>query len=474
MSRRPSLPPGRPSGQEASAGARLTVFAWLFAVAILLFHTQWPINLGGPSWQSLSVLSALAVLVRPSSPILFVFLVLVQTITAWVEMPYIANNRKFLFLVGSSILASIPFAARRTRGSSFGAELVSTFEPLVRLEVVILYAFAFWHKLNHDYLDPSLGCGPAALEPILDGLESLGLGIGDASWLDYPVIYGPLALEGLLVPMLIWRRSRNVAIIAAMAMHWAMGLAWYYSFSGTMLALLFLFAPASTGEDLLRIWRSLSRGPWRALVYGAIAAAGAAVAGTLFLWQTDKPKHWLFWIPVAVLIGLFAGLLRRSGGTVASPRSLIWPRHRLLWLMPALVVFNGLCPYLGLQTKSAFAMYSNLRTEGGRSNHLLIRGSIPLADYQQDLVTIVSSSDPELSRTAASAHLLPFIALRTRVDELRRQGVTGVSVTYVRDGRRREVTDAGSDPELSKPPSYLERKLVRFRVIPTGDNVCTH
>ncbi len=461
------------AASATKAEARLTVFAWLFAVAILLFHTQWPAGLGGPSWQSLSVLCALAVLVRPQSAALFVLLVLVQTITAWVEMPYIANNRKFLFLLGSSILATVPLAARWRSRSSFGSELLRTFAPLLRLEVLILYAYAFLHKLNTDYLDPSLSCGPALLEPILEGLESVGLGIGDGRWLAYPSIYGPLALEGVLVPMLIWRRSRNVAIIAAMVMHWAMGLAWYYSFSGTMLALLFLFAPASVAEDLLRIWRSLTRGRWRIPVFAAIAVLVATVAVVLFLVETDKPKHWLFWIPVLVPIGLLAALLRRAGGHV-SARSLIRPRHPLLWLMPALVVFNGACPYLGLQTKSAFAMYSNLRTEGGQTNHLLIRTPIALADYQEDLVIIVSSSDPELSRTAASADLLPFFALRARVDELRRQGAAGVSVTYVRDGRRRQVADAMSDPELSQAPSYLQRKLLRFRVIPTGDNVCYH
>ena len=59
-----------------------------------------------------------------------------------------------------------------------------------------------------------------------------------------------------------------------------------------------------------------------------------------------------------------------------------WP----VLLVPLLTGLNGCSPYLGLKTETAFAMYSNLRTEGGQSNHLLVPAGVQLFGFQQDLV----------------------------------------------------------------------------------------
>lgn len=56
----------------------------------------------------------------------------------------------------------------------------------------------------------------------------------------------------------------------------------------------------------------------------------------------------------------------------------------------------GLMPYLGLRTAGTFSMFSNLRTEGPRSNHLLLATN-PLKrwGYQEDVVWILNLS-PEV------------------------------------------------------------------------------
>jgi hypothetical protein len=50
-------------------------------------------------------------------------------------------------------------------------------------------------------------------------------------------------------------------------------------------------------------------------------------------------------------------------------------RRRLLTLLPAVMLLAvGVAPYIGIRTHPALAMFSNLRIEGGASNHWLIRG----------------------------------------------------------------------------------------------------
>ena len=59
-----------------------------------------------------------------------------------------------------------------------------------------------------------------------------------------------------------------------------------------------------------------------------------------------------------------------------------------LLIFPVLVLFHGFSPYLGLRTVPAFSMYSNLRTEGGLTNHWFMPSrALRVAGFQEDLVT---------------------------------------------------------------------------------------
>ncbi|MGI8624212.1 MAG: hypothetical protein ACR2NB_12190, partial [Solirubrobacteraceae bacterium] len=62
------------------------------------------------------------------------------------------------------------------------------------------------------------------------------------------------------------------------------------------------------------------------------------------------------------------------------------------------LVLNAASPYLGLKTEATFAMFSNLQTEPGHWNHLLLPERLRIFDAQDDLVRIVRSSDPRLER----------------------------------------------------------------------------
>ena len=137
----------------------------------------------------------------------------------------------------------------------------------------------------------------------------------------------------------------------------------------------------------------------------------------------------------------------------------------MFWIMPALLVFDGINPYLGLKTDTAFAMYSNLRSEGGTTNHLVWRHPLALAGYQRDLVQIVQSNDSRLQSAARQGLPIPFIDLHRRIFNLLRQGQRNISVTYIRNGKAVQVASAESDPELAAAPSLLERKLLLFRKI---------
>ena len=128
-------------------------------------------------------------------------------------------------------------------------------------------------------------------------------------------------------------------------------------------------------------------------------------------------------------------------------------------IVPLLVLLNGLSPYLELRTAYAFNMYSNLQTANGDSNHFLVTRTLPLTDFESDLVRITATDDPGLHLYIGQFDI-PFLQLR---DYLSRHPTA--SLTYVRGGASHTVTRASDDPALVEPVPSWESKLFAFRSI---------
>jgi len=133
-----------------------------------------------------------------------------------------------------------------------------------------------------------------------------------------------------------------------------------------------------------------------------------------------------------------------------------------MWLavLPGLVILNGLSPYLELHTAYGFNMYANLRTADGDSNHLLITRTLPLTDYQSDVVRITSTSDPGLVLYVDSGFDIPFLQFRDYMSRHR-----DASVTYVRNGVEHRLARADEDPEVVESVPSWESKLLAFRAL---------
>ncbi len=161
-----------------------------------------------------------------------------------------------------------------------------------------------------------------------------------------------------------------------------------------------------------------------------------------------------------------------------------------LALLPLLVFAQGLAPHLGLKNTQAFAMFSNLQTGGGVTNHFLLPASLQRWDTLRDLVTIRSSSDPVLAKLVGpswksfnyfSTYVvdrprlerrlppptwqIPYRALQRRVSELARSGARDVELRYERGGELRALAQAERDADLSGLPGW-QAKLLLLRAVP--------
>jgi hypothetical protein len=437
------------------------LFSFLWAVAVL-FHVgsydRWT-----ESWPE--VLAAFWVMGRPSSTLALAVLAAMQVGLALPVSADTSNHTLFAGAVAGAVLLGFAvLVARRPRFPVDRVELFGAFAPAVRWSLLGFYFFAAFHKLNSDWLDPSVSCGALFYAREREVFSFLP----ESSAFTSASIYGSLAFE-MAIPLLVaLRRTRHVGVLAGLMFHWILAtnpLSGFYNFSSMLFAVfaLFLSGPfVSDAADLL----GRGRVKWASWALTSVLAAYALVARPFFgpMMPSSRDLSSVFWCVygTSLMAVLGAFVIRRPVAASGDFRSFVLPQPALA-IVPLLVFLNGAAPHLGLQTTANWAMFSNLRTETGRSNHLVVPARAQIFHYQRDAVLMVRSSDPYLQ--SAARRYLPYFELRRRPE---------ASVAYVRRGARHEFARIGDDPEFVPLPR-LAAALMVFRPFERGlKQPCVH
>jgi hypothetical protein len=141
-----------------------------------------------------------------------------------------------------------------------------------------------------------------------------------------------------------------------------------------------------------------------------------------------------------------------------------------LAIVPVLLFLCGFAPYIGLKTETSFSMFSNLRTEGDKTNHLFIPTILQIFDFQKDLVEVTSSSDEFLQQLADNRQVIPYFEFKDHVTPRK-----DVSVSFIRGGAEFTYSQIRDSSELSRGIPYFLRKILYFRPIDKdGPQKCIH
>jgi len=451
----------------------VTVFCLCWAAFELFDLVCFPDWITHPAGIGL-FLAAIGVLLKPSSLTRFLTLCVLDVAYLWVKSPWTPNHFLFKGLVCLSLLA---IALRPGRREAFAAEAAA----ILRLELCALYFFAFFHKLNWDFLTSSESCASF----MLAGLGERFPFVPSGGWVDVGAVWGTLLVEGGLPVLLLIPRTRYLGLLLAWGFHFLLSFhsrPGIYAFSAMMYALLIVFLPAEFYAHWERQiaerprWRAIrerflqSGQAWLTRIFlgaAAVAVVSAAVllASGVNLRGTNL-SEWPRMAGMAVWIAYALVLLAALwiGWPPVVPRAVRFqPAYRSAALaVVALVILNGVAPYLGFQTVRVLSMFSNLRTEGGTSNHLLIPVGWQIAGYQTDLVEIVSSSEPVLQFYAEARQWIPFAEVRRRIWDP--AGPT--TVQFIRRGRTYSVNTAEPNAAQQVPPlQFFARKILAFRGI---------
>jgi hypothetical protein len=467
------------SDRERRAAQMLAAFAFLWGAAVL-FHVASYDEWGDSLKNFVLVAAAVWLMVRPSSVPRLMLLAVVQLYSAGYDLPFVSNHWVFTSFVNVTLIASWVLTAVRGRSLAVApAQLARTFAPVARAELIALYFFVVLHKLNTDYFDADTSCG---VDFWLAHAERFRF-LPESHPFQVASLWMTVVIEAAIPVLLCIRRTRTLGVLLGLTFHTVIGfnpLSGFYNFSAMLYAMLFLFTPEDTASRAMELWgevRSRAASALRrhtALSWRTAALVAATVAvglvGLNLLDRSVEDQFLVVWTVYSVsMIGLFVVILLR-GRDAAPPvgERLFGPVDwRLAWI-PALVVVNGLSPYLGLKTDLSFSMYSNLRTEGNESNHLFIPAGSQLFGFQDDLVEVISSSAPPLQAWVDRRELLPWYEFRAEASNHPEAGVA-----YVRNGEFHEVPLIGDDPDIGERP--FARKLMVFRPVPKeGPMGCRH
>lgn len=469
------------ASRDRALELQFSIFAFMWTVAGL-FHLwnqiNWPKVPFEPSFAQIILepllwIVGLAVLRDPRRVGPFLVFVGLEAIHVLVDVPRVANHWFVTGLVTLSILISA--ASLQVRGRlPTGAALLRSFGPAARWLILVAYSFAALAKFNWDFVDLEVSCASTTW---VDIGEQWIKGLPTAQWAQAAAIVVTIVVEAAMPILLLTGRWRGTALIVGGMFHYLISftpLLRVPDFASMLFALWFLFTPAAfsvRAMEQIGTVRSAGarRFPFlspRRLGVGFLAASGLG-AVALAVVSEFKPGDWFqgFRLVAFIVYGMFCLIVLilanrpEDGSPMEETAGMFRLKHAGHVLLVLIALITGCFPYVGLRTRTNLSMFSNLMTEGHRSNHLFMP-QLYLTSHQLDLVQVHGTSHVKVAEMTADGMLLPWWELRYRIHD-----DADAWIRYTRAGETVE-TLVGEHAQLSSRPGFLERQLLAFRPVP--------
>lgn len=453
------------------------IFPFLWAISILFQLSSClflPLNLlqNPPTTigiiESLILASSILLLLLPHSVYLLNLVSILIIIDTILNAPHIPNHRLLTTFVALSILIS-SFKNLKTLSLR---RILKEIAPTIRFLVFTLYFYAVFHKLNSDFLFSEASCAKSLYRDIRSALNILpenSLILKLTPWIT-------ISIEGILPFLLFFSRTRNLAILVAIIFHFFLSidpLTNYIDFSSTTFPLFVFFLSddffSKTKENLnsflqiliqKNILRFLSIFCFLIIFYFLFNSLENSYIPSLFYSST------FFWfLYTLTLVTYFSFTMNGKWQINRIANFKIIPSSLPQRILIILFFLNGTLPYLGLKTRSSFDMYSNLRVEGGISNHLIVKKPLDLLGYTSTLVKIIDSSDNFLIEEYKNKNLVLTYFEFWRYLSTHPE----ISVSYEINNKQYVLKTIIEDPTLTTPPNLLLQKLLWYR--PVDENI---
>lgn len=388
------------SSDKTSSTDALGVFTFLWAQVMVLQVVKLALPLSGKLtqldaaallWPLLMTCSCLAGVLVPRRSWATVNLMVTSVVVLWFTGSQ--SNHVFMDMV-VCLAVLLSFSADRALWQAQAKHSMISF-------LVTLYFVTALHKINTDWGSVNFSCctlmlgGIFALAPLRQFLPLIPM--------DLVPLTATLTELALPLMLLSGRCQRAVTVIGCcfhLAICQMLSPMSVYPFSVLMAPPYIFVIPdrASAMFDRIRPWAWLIV-PFYAVVvhlWTPLMAGDLSPGVSLF----EYPAYGL-WAPgvvwcIFVDIVIIAAALWPEAKEAQAPVPALRPGSPCGLPLAAVVAVFGLSPYLGIRNYPALAMFSNLRTEGGHSNHLLIGDDFDVMGWQRDYVTVHDTDIPAL------------------------------------------------------------------------------
>jgi hypothetical protein len=481
-----------PRSLPATAPQRLHGLAfavWAFALAVGVLIHEWQRAQPPLSTTGLTVVLAVGVLLRPWSVLRLMALLASMAIELVSDLPNVFNHTLVIGVVSITLLIwwliELVRSSDRARDPRY---VFASIAPFLRVAFVVVLFSAAISKLNTGFFDSSTTCAVW----ILNAIPFVSIPGGLAGLM----IVGGVIVEFAIPTLLLFRRTRFLAVLIGMGFGVVTALAGHAPFAGFGWSFYLLFiTPGTLGRAIVTVRRALpaqvrrwltsvSSSPAGWLVLGA---AALLVMGVMQLLSTDLyaiVKRYGASLAFCLWTLAWAVVLLRNWRHWFRPPPASWGRfgagHLVFAVALLLVVLNAASPYLGLKTRFSFTMFSNLQTEPGRWNHVVIPEAMRIFGLQDGMVRFDEVSDPALAaqlelytgrrRTGAGAVTGDALGVPLLAAQRLASYFPDATVTYEYDGKTYVAAPVSSDPILGVSVPYLVQKLGGFRPLDPVDS----
>ncbi|MDO9373219.1 MAG: hypothetical protein Q7T76_02315 [Ferruginibacter sp.] len=450
------------------------LFNLAWAIAVLFHMANQRVYTHSLSYFLLTI-SAILLLAKPSSVGRLMLLIFMQLFQVIVSMPAVPNHWIFMAFVNLTIVQAMIYQAVKTKTFLVDKELLlKTFAPVVRVEVLVLYFYVVFHKLNSGFFNPDISCAT----DFLVAQDSSGITNQSKQFLVLNA-YISIGAEAIIPLLLVFRKTRDLGLLLGLVFHCILAfnpINGFYDISSMIFGTYILFTSPNFTNEVYRWYDQFLK--WKDRIHtglsrftvpklAVITMGVAAILGILIvlMWYLNTKDFFreFFWTAFnIVFIGPFVfSMLRKNKPAVIETKYFSMPSWSFI-VFPVIVFLNGLTPYLGLKTENAYAMFSNLRTEGGKTNHYLVPVSTQIFDYQKDLVEIVSSTDPLLNKIKRENQLMVYFSFKNYINSKK-----PMRVEYLRNGEKKifEWDNPITHGDLLQRDSRFLRKIMNYRTI---------
>jgi hypothetical protein len=443
--------------------SRQAVFGFVWGLAHFVDEFRQPVRpFEDPIQGLLHILVfalAASLMIRPSSTKRLALLAGVNIIVAATQMPQMPNHNMILFMCDIAVLASIAYAdfSRKRELATWWQGV----EPFLRAALLITYGSATFAKFNSAWFNPAVSC--ATTMPAKE-FAFLPFDVPWTSFWFMPFVI--LGAEVIISLAPLNRKLRPYALPFAFVFHTFLSLTPVSNglgFTFILLSLLTLYLPEDASTDLynrgVKFQSTITKnGTLPLFAYGfVIISASLAILSWFAVWP--EAFGFIRYVPALILLIAFGSVIsifslkyRKSEQVRPAVGAKTWLQILLL----IVVGVNSLAPYLGVKTNATMTMFSNLKIEGGTTNHFIMP-RLPFETPADDLVAVISSSNPNVRTFKETGLLYTWHELRRKMSE-----APGASISYERHGEVFEYQKAHENPELVSINPVLH-KLTGFR-----------